>query len=154
MKKIDISLVCNNSIINDGITYILRSIPNVNIAFSNYEVKDNNIQLLIILVDDKNFELDISFLNNNIPILYMLLSKSICIEKVNFDNRIHGVLTSNTNKDEIIESIDSLLKGKRYYSNEASNMVFFKFLIKSNELIKDENSFKDSENTLAAFRKV
>jgi DNA-binding NarL/FixJ family response regulator len=142
MKKIDIGIVCNNSIINEGISYILESITKINIAYMSHEVRDNTIQLLIFLVDEKNSDFDFSFLDKNTPILYMFLNKNIEIEKVNFDNRIHGVLTLNTSKSEIIESIDSLLSGKRYYSSEASNMVFLKFLVKSNELIS-ENLDKD-----------
>ncbi len=138
MKKIDVGLVCNYSIINDGIRYILESIPSVNIAYTNHEIKDNTIQLLIFLVDEKNYQLDMSFMNKKTPILYLFLSKNISIEKVNFDNRIHGVLTLNTNRNEIINSINDLINGKRYYSNEASNMVFFKFLVKTNELLIEE----------------
>ena len=138
MKKIDIGIVCNNSIINEGIRYILESIANINIAYMSHEVKENTIQLLIFLVDEKNFDLDFSFLDEKIPILYMFLNKNIEIEKVNFDHRIHGVLTLSTNRNEIIHSINDLMNGTRYYSNEASNMVFFKFLVKTNELLNED----------------
>ncbi len=132
---INVLIADDHQLVIDGIKLMLSDEPDL---YCTGEA--NNGAQALVLLKEKAFDLVILDINMpvlngvetckqiskdypNVKILALSMLKEASLIKLMLKNGAHGYLLKNAGKDEVLEAIRAVLAGKKYFSEEVSEII-------------------------------
>lgn len=150
-ENITIYLVDDHQMVRDGIRAMLQSEQNIQIIGESdgrndviSSIKQCNPDIVLMdvsLGDVSGLDLTIEIIKNEHSIKIIILSMFSNSESIfkAIDCGIHGYLSKNAGKDEIITAILTVARGETFYNNEITS-IMLKSMIASRQKEVDKNT--------------
>ncbi len=152
MKQIKILVVDDHSLVRSGIISLINSDPEFQLvgeasngheAISISKKVHPDVVLLDLSMPDLSGIDTIEYLKKNNPNIKILILTMYDNEEYIYDvinKGASGYLTKNTNKEELILAIKTVMNGSRYFGSNLSNIIIRPFLNKRNEEEDNDSS--------------
>lgn len=140
MEKIRVALVDDHQIVRDGIKALLEGSPNIEVVgeaetatemLNKIElIKPNIVIVDISLPDISGIELTKRITEQHIEIKVIVLSMHTTQEFIfnAIKSGAKGYLPKNITREELIDSINTVYKGKEYFSKDISEIILKNYL--------------------------
>lgn len=158
MDKINVAFIDEHPIMCDALMALLSDVDDVEIVHSSRDIKEASRKLLlepahIILMvlykpDPEDAE-QVKYLSNKFPRSSLLILSMYKIENLIFKmikSGAKGHLTSETNREEIVEAIYTLRNGYDFYAKTITNMILRNYLNNDQE----SEARKEREKSLSS----
>jgi DNA-binding NarL/FixJ family response regulator len=132
MKDIKVLLVDDHQIILDGIKSLLDNTPGINVVATANDGKEAINTLGILTVDVVLMDIDMPNLNgidatqqiqrkfNEVKVIMLTMHSESAMIKQLIDIGASGYLLKNSNKEELLDAIQKVAKGEKYFSPEVT----------------------------------
>jgi DNA-binding NarL/FixJ family response regulator len=132
MKDIKVLLVDDHQIILDGIKSLLDNTPGINVVATANDGKEAINTLGILTVDVVLMDIDMPNLNgidatqqiqrkfNEVKVIMLTMHSESTMIKQLIDIGASGYLLKNSNKEELLDAIQKVAKGEKYFSPEVT----------------------------------
>lgn len=145
MRAIQVAIIDEHPVMGEGLTALLSDVEDISVVHCSRNVEEvskrlinqpANILLLVIYRPDPDDANRVTWLANRFPRSSILVLSMYKIENLVFrliKAGAKGHLTSETNRDEIVEAIYTLRNGYDFYAKTITNMILSNYLNTSEE---------------------
>jgi len=158
MTKINVYLVDDHKIIRDGIQLMLASAPNINIigesasgqeAISFLEQNHDNTDIVLVDINMPNMNgidltKNLTTTHPNLKILALTMHAEENYIMSMVQAGAHGYILKESGQEELIDAIESIANGKKYFSNEVS-VAMVNYVMNENNTASTKLSSREEE---------